>query len=345
MIYHRAHISQCARQFALVLPVTLMISSLIFLSRALAEVAAAAWPAAAVGQLLLLQILKYAPQMLTASLATGVMLAQAGAYQRREMAAWFSAGLGARAFVVPTMAFALPVCLTALVFTLWLSPWAVRANDSLAAQLRNEFNPQSAAANQFRTMPGGEYVYYWDADEKMVFIASMSGDDDKHATIARDASREDEEGGIVLRDGRVYRLLLDGGEGGRGLFWDEMRFDFWHLSAPPAATREGRLSARPAESLNWQDKRERADLARRMMLPMNALFLALLALYVAHSRQRMGARQGFGIGVLLFLLNLNMFYFASEQAERDNISLLTAFLIPPATTLAAAMLLKAKARA
>ncbi|MGI9336993.1 MAG: LptF/LptG family permease, partial [Gammaproteobacteria bacterium] len=341
MIYHRAHISQCARQFALVLPITLIISALIFLSRALAEVAAAAWPAAAVGQLLLLQILKYAPQMLTASLATGVMLAMAGAYQRREMTAWFAAGLGARAFVLPTLAFALPVCLTALVFTMWLSPWAVRANDSLAAQLRNAFNPQAAATNQFRVMPGGEYVYFWDADAKMVFIASASSGGDIHATIAENASREDQNGGIVLQDGRVYRLFVKDGAGeGKRAFWDEMRFDFWHLAAPPATQRRRRLSALPAEALSWQNPQERADMARRLMLPMNALFLSLLALYVAHSRQRMGMRQGFGIGVLLFLLNLNIFYFAAEQAERGAISLITAFILPPAATLAAATILK-----
>ena len=342
MIYHRAHVSQCARHFALVLPVALVISSLIFLSRVLAEVAASAWPASAVGRLLLFQILKYTPQLLAASLATGVLLAAARAYQQREMTAWFAAGLGARAFIAPTFAFAMPVCLAALAFTLWVSPWAVRANDALTAELRNEFDPQTAAANQFRVLPGGEYVYYWDEPAGMIFIASTGGaHGDHHATIAGGATRGNEDEGIVLREGRGYRLTNAQDES----FWDEMRFSQWRLSAPPAAERTRRLSAAPAEALRWNNARERTDLARRIMLPLNALFLSLLSLFVAHSRQRMGVRQGFGVGVMLFLLNLNLMYYAVEQMERNAFSLPAGFLLPPLATLAVAFLLKARARA
>ena len=150
-----------------------------------------------------------------------------------------------------------------------------------------------------------------------------------------------DSGGIILQDGRGYRLAKNG----ERTFWDEMRFDFWHLAAPAAAKRRHRLSATPADILSWHNPQERADLARRLMLPMNALFLSLLALLVAHSRQRMGARQGFGIGVMLFLLNLNIFYFAVEQTQRGTISLPLAFVLPPLATFAAALLLKARARA
>ena len=212
----------------------------------------------------------------------------------------------------------------------------------------NEFDPQSAAANQFRVLPGGEYVYFWDADAAMVFIASAGSDSadseniDIHATIAGGAIRNNQSGGgIILQDGRGYRLAKNG----ERTFWDEMRFDFWHLAAPAAAKRRHRLSATPADILSWHNPQERADLARRLMLPMNALFLSLLALLVAHSRQRMGARQGFGIGVMLFLLNLNIFYFAVEQTQRGTISLPLAFVLPPLATFAAALLLKARARA
>ncbi len=341
MIYQRAHISQCARHFAPALAVALLVSSLIFLSRALADVAASAWPASAIGRLLVLQMIKYAPQILTASLATGVLLAAARAYHNREMAAWFSAGLGARKFILPTAAFAAPVCLAVLTAALWLSPWAVRATDSLTASLRNEFDPQSAAPNQFRILPGGEYVYFWDKDAARVFIAAAGEGADYHAALAGGASKGEGDG-LLLREGRGYRLAP--GKNGGADFWEEMRFDSWRLSAPPAEARTRRISAAPAGDLRWNNPRERADLAKRLLLPANAFFLALLALFAAHSRPTMGARQGFGVGVMLFLLNLNLLYFAAEQMEREGLSFAAAALLPPAATFAAAALLKSGAR-
>ena len=160
MIYRTAHITDCARHMLAALPVALAVGGLIFLSQLLADAAANALPLAALGQFLALAVVKYIPQLLTASLFVGVMLAFGRAFQTREMAAWFAAGAGLRHFVLPGALFALPSIVLVAIFSVSVSPWAVRAAADLRARLLHDINPESLRPGEFGVAPGGAYTYF-----------------------------------------------------------------------------------------------------------------------------------------------------------------------------------------
>ena len=341
MIYRRAHIADCARQTGAIFPAALIVGGLIFLSRLLAETVADALPVSSVWQFLALALIKYMPQLLVFSLFAGVLLAIEKAFQRREMLAWFATGIGLRHFILPGVLFALPIIVAIALLSCILSPWSVRAADSLRAQLTSNLDPGRIRPGEFGVVPGGEYTYFVGGDEQQFLDVFIAGEDENAREIiaARAAVRE-EDGFISLADGTFYRLPNREEDAPEIVAFSRM--DIY----PPSPEE---LAARPRgaafSDLRWEDPRARAEIIWRINLPLAALFFALIAPMAGGAFAR-GRRRGRGLiaAPLLFVIHLNLMYFAKDQMEAGMHYALAILIAPAAVFLTALVLSKAPNR-
>ena len=341
MIYRKAHITDCARHMGAVFPITLSISALIFLSRLLRETVANALPLYSLWQLLAFTIIKYIPQLLTVSLFAGIVLSIGRAFQRREMTVWFASGVGLRHFVMPSMWFAAPTILAIAVASCVISPWSVRAADALRTKLLSDVNPQDLRPGEFGITPGGDYTYYFGGDEdnpENIFLVRSKGALHE-IIITRAASRQHKRDGefLTLHDGVFYRMPRDKQLSGNNTppeitAFDEMQI---YLSSPVAAGTRPRGA--PFGQLQWQQPAAQAEIIWRINQPLAALFFALLAPLVGSVFARVGQGRGMLLAILLFVIHLNLLYFARDNMGSGNMHFIIALLIAPAVAFVAAL--------
>lgn len=337
MIYRRAHIADCARHMGAVFPAALIVGGLIFLSRLLAETVADALPVSSVWQFLALALIKYMPQLLVVSLFAGVLLAVERSFRRREMAAWFAAGIGLRHFVLPGVLFAAPVIFAVALLSCALSPWSVRAADSLRAQLTSDLDPRHIRPGEFGVVPGGAYTYFFGEESAResdsahnVFVAGE--DEDAREIITANAAYRARDDFISLENGAFYRLPK--GEDAP----EVVSFARMDIYPPSPETRAVRPRGARFSDLRWEDPRARTEIVWRINQPLAALFFALLAPMLGGSFSR-GRRHGFLVALLLFVVHLNLMYFARDQMGA-GMHFLPAMLLAPGTVFAAALLLR-----
>ena len=319
LIYRRAHAVSCARHAGAVLPIIVGVAALVFLSRLLAD--AAGFPPAAALKLLGFTLLQYAPQFLTVSVAAGVALALARAFNEMEMDAWFSLGLGLRHFVFPAMLFALPVALLTAALSVEGSPWAARAGDEFRAALSRSVAPENLRPGVFgRDRDGNAYfIESEDGEISGVFLARRKGD--LHEVILSGGIRRAPDGGVRLESGRLYRIpqLSDESEDAFAPA-DRMAFDELEIIPPPSEEGERRARARLWENLRWDIPADRAEMVWRVNMPLSVLLLALCAPLLTRGRPRgrTGRGHGFAAALLLFAFHLNLLYLARDAVADET---------------------------
>ena len=341
MIYRAAYISDCARHMGVIFPITLSVGGLIFLSRLLSETAANALPPASLWQFLALAMIKYMPQLLVVSLFAGILLAVERAFERREMTAWFAAGIGLRHFIAPGVMFAVPIVIAVAGLSCVLSPWAVRAADTLRAQLTHDINPQYLRVGEFGITPGGIYTYFLGGDEEQtsnVFIARNGGD--AHEIISSRAVSRSGDELMTLEHGALFRLPRAAAATADSEPPEIITFERMKIHLPMPKNQRNRPRGAYFGDLKWQSAAARAELIWRINQPLAALFFALLAPLIGGSFARGGQRHGFLIAVLLFIAHLNLLYFVRDQMAADQLHFLPAILLAPAVATAAALLLR-----
>lgn len=291
-----------------------------FFVRLLADVVANSLPLPVLGNLFMLTMLKYAPQLIALSVFAGVFVAFCRFFQRREMDAWFSAGVGMRHFVPPLLLFSLPGMLFVAAFTLAGTPWTVRQMNNIQSQASLEVNADNLPVRRFVSAPGGVYTYFWDGDGD-IFIARNAG---AHELIFTRAAAADGRN-LTLLDGRLFRLSP-------AAAIEEMRFAKIELSLPAADSIRLPPRAKPTAALRWGNPADRAELVWRLSLAVAVAVLAQLALLLAQARP--GKWHGYLLAVAVFFLYLNLMRYAKGEMAADNFPALLGFLLPHGAMLA-----------
>ena len=344
MIYRRLHFLECARYTSIVFPVSFVIGLLLFLSRVFTDLIDNALPVNVLWHLTALLLVKYSPQLLIVSLFCGVLLACARSYQKHEMDAWFVAGIGLRHFILPSLIFALPIITAIFFFSMFASPWAVQNGSILRASLPAKINPETIPAGEFRLLPGGDYVFFSTEDDSdtsssKIFIAATGGD--SHQVIfSRKAVGNDVHGipYLTLSDGNLYHLPRSGDVSGI----EKVVFEVLNMSIPIDKWPYSNIKARPIGRLNWNKTIEQAEIVRRINLPLAALVLTLLALFVSRIHPRMKSSKSFFIGLLLFTIYIKLLYFVDKGMREEEISAWAAVLVPPVGTFISSLALMAR---
>ena len=337
MLYRRAHIRDCARHMGVIFPVVLLVSGLIFIAQLLGDTVALALPASSLWQFLALAVLKYVPQLLIVSLFAGVLLAVGRAFHEHEMDAWFTAGIGLRHFLLPGALFALPVIVAIALAAIYLTPWSVRTADALRAQLASEINPDNIRAGEFGFTPGNLFTYFFQGDQDAVdsifIVRNNGGFHEVITTAAARRTNRDDGHFLALEHGVFYRLPRTAAQ---DLAAETTGFESLLIYLPSAIVAPPRPRGAKIEDLQWQNPQLRAEIIWRMNQPLAAIFLVLLAPFVARSHPRLGRGTGFFIALLLFCIHLNLIYFARDGVANDSLPAIMALLLPPAVVFAAA---------
>ena len=334
MFYRRLAVRNSAACAAVVFPIAAAVGGLLFFSRLLADVVSESLPPQVLGKLFLLTMLKYAPQLLMLSVFAGVFIAFRGFFLRREMDAWFSAGVGMRHFILPVFLFALPGTLFVAVFSLAGTPWTVHQINHARSLAALDIDVDDLPRGRFVDAPGGVYTYFWDGGDDIL----IARNDGAHELIFTRRARRLDERNLELLDGRFYRLSPSS----PSTAMETMRFDKIRLSLPAAAAVGAPARAKPPTALDWRIPAERAELVWRLSLPLAVMVLALLALLLAQSRP--GKWRGYLSALAVFFLYLNLLRYAKGEMAADVLPAFAGFLLPPAAMLGLALLLLRRTR-
>lgn len=326
MIYQRLTVRTCARYAAVISPVVTLISGLIFFSRLLGDAASGAIPSFILGQLFLLTLIKYAPQLLILSVFTGVFIAMRRAFDQHEMDAWFSSGLGLHHFIRPVLLFALPAAFFVAIFSLYISPWAVHNINNTRAAAAFNINIDSLPQGQFGTAPRKTHSYFLD-EHNTLFIANNKKDE----VIFANGFHRENDTTLHLIDGSIFHFATaeNGDENGGKQTLDQMRFGSIRLSLPTVDAAGVRPRAKTLSALNWNNNSERAELTWRLALPLAVIVLVLVALFLSPTHSRLNKRFGFLSVIAVFFFYLNGLRLMRDQVAQDIVPGSIALLLPP----------------
>lgn len=318
------------REMALTLVAVTTVLFLIFVSswfaRLLGQVAAGDIQVNVVFLLLGLKSVDALMLLLPLSLFLAVLLAFGRLYKDSEMVAMLACGVSLLRVTRFVFWFGLGFGLIIAVITLYLGPLAKAERFKVQQALEASIGLEGIAAGQFRELAGGRVVFYAErlADDgkamENVFIQG-GGKGMEHLLVAERARlRDDDQGGryLVLENGYRYE-----GEPGRADF-RITRYQLHEiLVAEPEERREEAIAATaalPTLALWGSDKPwHQAELQWRLAMPLAALLMALLAVFLSRTNPRQGRYGKFFLGILVYAIYSNLLGVARTWVERGKI--------------------------
>ena len=232
-------------------------------------------------------------------------------YYDAEMMIWQGSGLSLWQFVrVHSRVILLTVFSIALLSFL-LTPWSNQQSTEIRERFAKRSDIARISAGQFIESSKGQRIFFVEAVDpalrfiRHVFVASIVGNT-TDITVAQQGHTEfDREGNhfIVLEKGRRYQQVeqtLD------ARLLEFKRYQFRINEAPPDMTINLSIRAKTTlELIASHDGEARAELARRMGMPIMGLLLAFLAIPLSAVNPRAGRSFHLIAAVLIFVVYTN----------------------------------------
>ena len=289
------------------------------LSDVLSKVAAGRYPAGVMLPVLGLRILDALSALLPVALFLGVLLGLARLYRDSEMHVLGSSGMGPEGLLRPTLLLAIPMTLLVGAISLWLGPWSAATAQAMVDSANRSVVAAGLEAGRFTELPGGSGVLYTQAlspdGQRLtrVFVASeraRPGHPPKVdlVTAARGRMFVDPQSGdrfLALSDGHRYSGTL-GQRGWRLLDYRRNVVSLDSIRAGTVDTAAGSPHQQGTRALlRARAPADRAELAWRIVAPLSALVLALLALPLARQQPREPFYGRLLVAVLAYLVFAN----------------------------------------
>lgn len=280
--------------------------------RILAEVAAGVLPGKLVFTLMGLQSIKSLAEILPIALFFGILLSFGRMYRDHEMVALGTCGFGQTSLARIVMIIAPLVAVIVAICSLYISPWAART----AAELEHEYQHGSElsgiTAGQFSESRDGNFIMYVESidDDRQtmrnVFVHSR-GSDKKTVLFSATGQRHVDES-----SGDEYMLMKDGyryeGEPGQANY-RIVKFGTHAIRVESKASGPKNLARKEMHSTKLWESNSRylsAELQRRLVLPLSAIVLALVAVPLSRSRPREGRYARLFSAVLIYIIYNNL---------------------------------------
>jgi len=302
---------------------------LIFVSswfaRLLKQVVAGSVQIDVVFQLLGFMSLETLMVLLPLGLYLAVLLTFGRLYKDSEMTAMLACGvsMGRVVRLVVVMALAFSVVVGAV--SLYFGPWAKGERHKLESQMGAESGIEAVAAGQFRELADGKLVFYAEkvTDDggvmENVFIQGVR--DGRLNLVVADKAHQ-----RVAANGARYLVLTNGSryEGTPG----NSDFRIIHFQEHQVLMQEAEIalavsktSALPT-ALLWMSNEPKhiAELQWRIAMPLSALLLAVLAVYLGRTNPRQGRYAKFFLGILVYMIYSNTMGLAQTWIERGKVA-------------------------
>ena len=295
-------------------------------ARVLGDVAKGKLPKGAAFDVIGLSAVQYLTVLVPIGLFLAVMLALGRLYRDSELPAMMACRTGPMGIYRPLLWLLIPLTLGVAWLSIDIGPKALIAIDRIGAEARREADLASIEPGRFTVFGPDNAVVYGervtpDGFMEKVFLQRTLENDVVEVVVA-------ERGEQVISDDPDVRLLvLHNGrryEGVPGTTQFRVVEFVEHgipYRLPGLEAPEPRPRARPVSQL-WasNDLEEIAELQWRIGIPLSTLLLGFLAVPLSRAQPREGRYGRLAIGLLVFIIYLNMMSAAKTWIEQGTIS-------------------------
>ncbi|MBT8086930.1 MAG: LPS export ABC transporter permease LptF [Woeseiaceae bacterium] len=295
-------------------------------ARVLGDVAKGKLPKDAAFDVIGLSAAQYLTVLVPIGLFLSIMLALGRLYRDSEMPAMMACRVGPSGIYRPLLALLLPLALAVAWLAIDGAPKALTAVERIGAEARREADLGSIEPGRFTVFGPEQAVVYGESitpegEMEGVFMQRMVDGDQVEVVIARRGEQVDSEDPntrlLVLHDGRRYEGV-PGTSRFRVVEFAEHGIPY---QLPSLETPDPRPRAMTFSALLRSDDLEHiAELQWRIGIPLSTIVLAFLAVPLSKSRPREGRYGRLAIGLLVFIIYLNMMSAAQSWIEQGAIS-------------------------
>ena len=309
----------------------LAVTSVLFLifvsswfARLLGKVAAGSLQVDVVFLLLALKSIDALMILLPLSFYLAVLLAFGRLYKDSEMTAMLACGVSITRVTKLVFWVGLGFAVIVAAVSFYYGPWAKTERYKLQEEMSASSGLEAISAGQFRELGDGGVVFYAerlsDDGDRMenIFIQGLRQGNLNLVVAAHGSQISGPQGGryLLLENGHRYE-----GVPGEADFRIIKFAQHQVLVQQPAAVfRSDVTSAIPTMTL-WQSAKphELAELQWRISMPLSALLLALLAVFLSRTNPRQGRYAKFFLGIIVYVLYSNLLGVAKTWVERGKV--------------------------
>lgn len=295
-------------------------------ARTLGDVAKGRLPKDAALDVIGLSAVQYLTVLVPISLFLSIMMALGRLYRDSELPAMMACRTGPMGIYRPLLWLLIPITLSVAWLSIDVGPKALVAVDRIGAEARREADLASIEPGRFTVFGSDKAVVYGervteDGFMEMVFLQRFIGDDVVEVVVAaRGQQVESDDPDIrllVLYDGRRY----EGVPGTTRFRVVEFAEHGIPYRLPSLKTPDPKPRAQPVSQLFASRTLEGiAELQWRMGIPISTLLLGILAVPLSRAQPREGRYGRLAIGLLVFIIYLNMMSAAKAWIEQGTVS-------------------------
>ncbi len=295
-------------------------------ARVLGDVAKGKLPKDAAFDVIGLSAAQYLTVVVPIGLFLSIMLALGRLYRDSEMPAMMACRVGPSGIYRPLMWLLLPLALGVAWLSIEGAPRALTAVDRIGAEARREADLTSIEPGRFTTFGPDQAVVYGErvtpeGEMENVFMQRQVESGLIEVVIAARGEQVDSEDTdtrlLVLHDGRRY----EGVPGTTRFRVVEFAEHGIPYQLPSLDTPDPRPRAMAFSELVTSSELEHiAETQWRLGIPLSTIILAMLAVPLSRSQPRAGRYGRIAIGLLVFIIYLNMLSAAKAWIEQATIS-------------------------
>ncbi|MEE2766492.1 MAG: LPS export ABC transporter permease LptF [Pseudomonadota bacterium] len=263
-------------------------------------------------------------RLLPASLFAAILILLGRMYRDSEMSAMGSAGIGYKVLYKYILLLAIPLAVVGAGLALELKPWLAKETARVLQKEQETSAMRLLVEGRFNEYKQGDIVFYAEeisADQQMrnVFIQQLEKNK-VSVVVSRKGYTKIVDGVrfVVLVEGRRYLGKLGMAD------YEISEFDEYAVSIDepkkgiPSLSRDATPSLVLWHSDNGHD---RAELEKRLSIPLGILLLAVLAVPLSNTAPRSGVYGNIVVAFLVYLLYKNLLSIARNLLVNDSVPL------------------------
>jgi lipopolysaccharide export system permease protein len=294
-------------------------------ARVLGDVAKGKLPKDAAFDVIGLSAAQYLTILVPIGLFLAVMLALGRLYRDSELPAMMACRVGPSGIYRPLFWLLLPLSLGVAWLSIDLGPRALQSIERVGAEARRQADLASIEPGRFVSIGENAVVYGENVSEdgeiENVFLQRRLDDGQLEVIVARLGEQAESDDPdirfLVLHEGRRY-VGVPGTSEFRVVEFLEYGIPYRLPSLDPP---DPRPRAMPFRSLMESNELEHiAELQWRLSIPIATIILAILAVPLSRTQPRAGRYGRLAIGMLVFIIYLNMLSAAKAWIEQGTLS-------------------------
>ena len=295
-------------------------------ARVLGDVAKGKLPKYAAMDVIGLSAVQYMTILVPIGLFLSIMMALGRLYRDSELPAMMACRVGPMGIYRPLLWLALPLTLGVAWLAIDVGPKALVEVERIGAEARREADLASIEPGRFTVFGPDDAVVYGerisgDGVMEKVFMQRRLEDGTLEIVVAERGEQVESEDPdvrlLVLHEGRRYEGI-PGTARFRVVQFAEHGIPYQLPSLEPSDPEPRTMTV--AALLDAGGAEDHAELQWRLGIPISTLLLALLAVPLSRSRPREGRYGRLAIGLLVFIVYLNMLSAAKAWIEQGTIS-------------------------